>query len=204
MQCHHVEILDREGVICQLCGLVLDQHYVNNKIAPPLYISTTLSDICARLHTPYYPQVKACFDKLSQHHPKISPKYLRAIALYTTLNKMQSSRDLEQLCFLCNIESHNFWKVSKQVQEIDDSFSYHFADTFLASLQLPYLVVEEIKKKALLVPGSFSPKTVLGALAYQYIKKTDSKTTLKALAKQLGISCMSTYRCWKKCIIEDV
>lgn len=197
MCCNHIEIVDREGIICCKCGLVLDQNYVYVSTKTESGVDTELNEICARLHTPYYSQIKACYEKLSDQHPKLSCKYLRALALYNTLNKLESSQDLHYLCFLCGVDSNQFWKVSKQVQGMDDTFNYSFAESFLASLHLPFRIVQEIKTRAKTVPGSFSPKTKIAAFAYVYLRTTPQKMTMKTLIKQLGVSQMSCYRCFK-------
>ena len=193
--CHHQEILTREGVVCSLCGVVLDQLYETPLLSQPsrpLY--PDLYDICVRMHTSLYPQIETCFSELLKlGKPR---NYMMGAAIYSTLNRFGCSQDIELICYLCNISSKRLWKYMSEVP-VDHTFHYDFAENYLQILKLPYRIICEIKRRADLIEGSYNPRTVCAAMAYNYLKTTPQKMSLNKLTKQLGVSQMSVYRCLK-------
>ena len=196
MSCRHEQILTNEAVVCSKCGLVLDQLYIYpTPQDPEVSIDTELYKICDKLPTPYYSKIESEFHSLK--HLRIPKNYLMAAAIYSSLNRLGCPQDIEKICYLCHATSKRLGRYMKQMPNVDDSFSYVFAEQFLQSLKLPYSVIKELQEQAENVPGTCNPKTVLTSLCYNYLNKTGKRIALNKLAKQLGVSLMSCRRCLK-------
>ena len=195
MSCCHEEISTNEAVVCRLCGLVLDQLYVypaQPQESPS--VQHDLYEICTKLQTPYYSAIEGTFNSLT--HFRIPRDYLMGSAIYSTLNALGCSFDLEKICYLCNISSKRLWKYMNFLG-VDDTFSFAFAEQFLQELSLPYSAITQIRVVAEKVLGAYSPRTILASLCYIYLRNTDRKISLPKLTKLLGVSQMSCYRCLK-------
>ena len=194
MSCVHEEISTNEAVVCSKCGLVLDQLYIYpTPHHEEVSIDTELYEICLKLPTPFYPLIKSKFHSLSHH--RVPKNYLMAAAIYSSLNKLGCPQDIKKICYLCQVSSKRLWKYMNHLPDVDDSFSYAFAEHFLQSLKLPYSVINKLQIEAENVPGTFSPKTVLTSLCYNYLNKIGNKIALNKLTRELDVSLMSCRRC---------
>ena len=197
MSCVHEEISTKEAVVCSKCGLVLDHLYLDSpssSMQQEVSTDAELYEICLKLNTPFYSIIKDKFESL-KHLRVPKKKFLMAAAIYSSLNSLDCPQDIEKICYLCQVTSKRLWKYMNKMPDIDDNFSYAFAEHFLQSFQLPYSVIKELQEQAENVPGTFSPKTVLASLCYNYLNKTGNKIAINKVANQLGVSLMSCRRC---------
>ena len=133
-------------------------------------------------------------------------KGLIVMTIYQTLNELDIPRPMSHLCQDAGIAPKYVWYWMKlfykdKSKEHKDSIlnPSSMSEYFLNPLNLSYNELKEINKivqnNAIL---TFSPKTLLASCAYMYLRSNNKQClSVKNLAKLLGISVMSIYRCLK-------
>ena len=144
-------------------------------------------------------------DKKMKDRKKLSyRKGLIVMAIYQTLIDLDIPRPMSHLCQDAGIVPKYVWywiKLYHKTRTKEDKVSIlkpsSMSEYFLKPLNLTFKEVEEIKK---LVEKNdvltFAPKTLLASCAYMFLRNKNKDTlSVKNLAKVLGVSVMSVYRC---------
>ena len=129
---------------------------------------------------------------------------LALMCVYTALIESEVPRPMKDLCPLTNIDQDKVWQYLKT----DDSFYKPslMCEYFLHSLNLTYKELKEIREKVKQLEKKFvfSPKTLIAACAYAFLREKQCRSdqekpkSLSQLAQQLGVSSMALSRCVKK------
>ena len=130
---------------------------------------------------------------------------LLLVCIYTTLIELNTPQPLSYLCKLTNVNVKKVWHYLKT----NDSFYRPnlMCEFLLNPLNLSFKDVGKIRTvvKQLEREFVFSPKTLIASCSYIFLRERNIKLEIpisqSRLAKQLGISPMTIYRCVKK--IED-
>ena len=129
---------------------------------------------------------------------------LALMCIYTALIESEVPRPMKDLCGITGIKQDKVWQYLKN----DDSFYSPnlMCEYFLHSLNLSYKELKEIREKVKQVEKKFvfSPKTLIAACAYVFLREKRSRVdqekpkSLSHLAGRLGVSPMALSRCVKK------
>ena len=131
-------------------------------------------------------------------------KGLIVMAIYNTLIDLDIPRPMSHLCQDAGILPKYVWywiKLYHKTQTKDNKISIlkpsSMSEYFLKPLNLTFKELTEVKK---LVEKNdvltYAPKTLLASCAYMFLRsKNKQNLSVKKLAKLLGISVMSVYRC---------
>ena len=138
---------------------------------------------------------------------KINPKGLVVMTLYQGLIKEKIPRPISHLYQEVGINPKMVWRWIKLYRQdsIDTIRTENsikakdMAEYFLQPLQLTYQEMTTIEEKLdKNENGSFAPRTLLAACAYAFLKETRALyPSVKNMARVLGVSVMSLYRCLK-------
>ena len=129
-------------------------------------------------------------------------KGLIVMTIYQTLIKLDIPRPMSHLCQDAGIEPKYVWYWIKlyyknQNKEHKILKPSSMIEYFLKPLNLSYKEIKEISK---LVEKNdiltYAPKTLLASCAYLFLRRNIKESiSVKNLAKLLGVSVMSVYRC---------
>ena len=129
---------------------------------------------------------------------------LIVMAIYQTLIELDIPRPMSHLCQDAGVAPKYVWywiklynknKNNEHKETILKPSS--MSEYFLKPLNLSYKNIKEInelvEKNDIL---SYAPKTILASCAYMFLRKNNKQNlSVKNLAKILGVSVMSVYRC---------
>ena len=129
---------------------------------------------------------------------------LIVMAIYQTLIELNIPRPMSHLCQDAGVAPKYVWywiklynknKTNEHKETILKPSS--MSEYFLKPLNLSYKNIKEInelvEKNDIL---SYAPKTILASCAYMFLRKNNKQNlSVKKLAKILGVSVMSVYRC---------
>ena len=126
------------------------------------------------------------------------------MCIYTALIESEVPRPMKDLCCLTNSDQDKVWQYLKT----DDSFYRPclMCEYFLNSLNLTYKELKKIREKVKQLEKKFvfSPKTLIAACAYAFLREKkyssdqEKPKSLTRLAQQLDVSPMALSRCVKK------
>ena len=131
-------------------------------------------------------------------------KGLIVMAIYHTLIELDIPRPMSHLCQDAGIAPKYVWywiKLYHKTREDEHKVSIlkpsSMSEYFLKPLNLSYKELKEIKKLVEINDVlTYAPKTILVACAYMFLRKQNKQSpSIKKLAKLLGVSVMSVYRC---------
>ena len=145
------------------------------------------------------------FDKKIKDRKKPQfKKGLIVMAIYQTLIDLDIPRPMSHLCQDAGIVPKYVWywiKLYDNTYENEHKVSIlkpsSMSEYFLRPLSLSYKEIKDIEK---LVDKNnvltYAPQTILAACAYMFLRKQNKQSpSIKKLAKLLGVSVMSVYRC---------
>lgn len=201
--CSHKNIIDdeREGsCVCTECGLVLEQQlFLPNLKNDYSKIrenenenETEIKELLHRIHLPYsYSEkiTKKCFKK-----PKKSIPYI----LYKTLNENGCHVSIKQISAVSGVSNSKIYKnqgnedvVISKPEEMLEKYCNYLGLDFNS-----YTVIKEKIKKTL--KTGHNPLTIVAGNIYLHTKEKGIKVSMKHIARQLNISCISIQRYLKK------
>lgn len=199
--CQHLYPVEdqHEGtVVCSTCGLVLDQQLLqctptsSSPVLPP-----ELGELCHRLHLPYAliePSMEREWIQAPSRPDHVVPALLGT--LYGILVDLGIPRSLHDLCESVRLPVDEVWPyVYPGTPRL--TYPHQLVEQLLAPLNLPYPDLQRLKQRIQTRYDKlpFSPRTVVGAAAYLYLKDTPRHLSLVKLANLTGVSVMSMHRC---------
>ena len=126
------------------------------------------------------------------------------MAIYQTLIKLDIPRPMSHICQDAGIVPKYVWYWIKLYHKNQNKKHKilkptNMSEYFLKPLNLSYKDINEIN---ILVEKNdfltYAPKTILASCAYMFLRKNNEQIiSVKNLAKLLGVSVMSVYRCIK-------
>lgn len=187
-------------LVCPSCGLVLD-HQVLTSPRPSKMTrfvhARELEDLCHKLHLPYSlvePGMEREWARGPAKSELVTPALLGI--LYGVLVDLGIPRSLHDLCEAVRLPVDTVWPfVYPGTPRV--TFPHQLVEQLLSPLQLPFPDLKRLKSRIQdrfdTLP--FSPRTVVGAAAYLYLKETPRAISLTKLAHLIGVSVMSMHRC---------
>ena len=172
-----------------------------------------LNTLCDKLHIyddtkieimKFWKSIEKWYKNPQNQSKKYNKQGLIVMAIYQTLNELNMPRPMSHLCQEAGIKSSVVWywmkmyfknEKKKDHEVLIDSLK--MCEYFLKPLDLCYNDMKEIEsevgKNDML---SFSPKTLITACAYLFLRNNmKNKLSIQKIAKLLGVSVMSVYRC---------
>ena len=214
---------EREGhAVCVECGLVMEPIYLHppentNDVKIPLSKNTDekegeLLTLCDKLQLcsnvagkvlEAWEPVKKWRAGSKKHEEKHSKRGLMAMVVYQSLIEQNIPRPISHICQEAGVHPKIVWHWTKMYYQKNDKNSEKMADPlemceyFLKPLNLSFQDLKKIKKMVSCYETlSFAPKTLMAACAYAFLKKKqERKYSIQTIAKLLGVSVMSVYRC---------
>ena len=216
---------EREGhAVCVECGLVMEPIYLHppgetNDVQIPLMKNIDEKDegdlltLCDKLQLcpnvtrkvlEAWEPVKKWHAGSKKHEEKHSKRGLMVMVVYQSLIEQNIPRPISHLCQEAGLHPKTVWHWTKMYYQKNDKDSEKMADPlemceyFLKPLNLSFRDIKEIKKMVSRYETlSFAPKTLMTACAYVFLrrKKEKSEYSIQKIAKLLGVSVMSVYRC---------
>ena len=183
-----------------------------------------LNTLCDKLHIyedtkveimKFWKLIEKWYKNPQNQSKKYNKQGLIVMAIYQTLNELNMPRPMSHLCQEAGIKELVVWHWMKMYfknkkkdyemyfeneKEKDHEVlidSLQMCEYFLKPLELCYNVIKKIKsevaKNDML---SFAPKTLITACAYLFLRNNiKNKLSIQKIAKLLGVSVMSVYRC---------
>ena len=173
-----------------------------------------LNTLCDKLHIyedtkveimKFWKLIEKWYTNPQNQSKKYNKQGLIVMAIYQTLNEMNIPRPMSHLCQAAGIKSSTVWhwmkmyfknEKTKDHEVLIDSLK--MCEYFLKPLDLCYNVIKEIKNEVAKYDMlSFAPKTLITACAYLFLRRNNikNKLSIQKIAKLLGVSVMSVYRC---------
>ena len=219
--CSHYNIVDDFSNGCEVCtdcGLVMhDRIYapydnrlesINVACDKNNFYDETMQRVCYKCNIECSDLKRSIFKKWNASGKKgkkgVCLESLALMCIYTALIESEVPRPMKDLCLITGVKQDKVWQYLKN----DDSFYSPnlMCEYFLHSLNLGYKEIKEIREKVKQHEKKFvfSPKTLIAACAYVFLREKRSRIdcekpkSLSHLARQLGVSPMALSRCVKK------
>ena len=126
------------------------------------------------------------------------------MVIYQSLIELNIPRPISHICQEAGVHPKTVWHWTKMYYQKNNKNSEKMADPlqmceyFLKPLNLSFQDIKEIKNMVSRYETlSFAPKTILAACAYAFLRnaREKNKYSIQTIAKLLGVSVMSVYRC---------
>ena len=217
--CEHGNTLEdiHEGsIVCTDCGVVQDQIYVfrgpnqyaSNAAHTNVHNNNPLDDEVSELMFKLQVDGDLCikcsklFREYKSQKPQVPEPYARAVAIYNSLKLEGVYRPVENIELVCNVKRNLFWRYVGMFEQTRSYDIQEKTEFLLSPLNLNFSESSEISELAqkLSLDRSFSTKTVIGAVAFLYLKsRGNEELTIKDFSELTQINLTSLAKC-SECI----
>ena len=152
-------------------------------------------------------QVKTSLKK----HKKVCEESLVMACIYMKLIELETPKPMSHLCALTNISEKKVWHYIRNSSAFYRP--HQMCECFLLSLNLSYKDMREISRKVKQMESKvvFSPKTLIAACAYSYLRnknhfeknmknKVPKINSINHLSKIINVSPTALQKCLKKIV----